>query len=133
MLQPALQHPESPDRAARERLSRMLMTLFDHWDLSPEDRLALLGLDPASRTTLSRYRNGAPLAGSRDLIDRAGHLLGIHKALRVLFPRNRELAYRWMTSRNAHFGNRSPVEVVRKQGFAGLLMVRAYLDEERGR
>jgi hypothetical protein len=110
----------------------MVLALFDHWGLPPEDQLVLLGLDPSSRSTLSRYRRGAPLAGSRDLLDRAGHLLGIHKALRILYPRNRELAYRWMTTRHARFGNKTPVEVVREHGFAGLLMVRAYLDEERG-
>lgn len=53
-------------------------------------------------------------------------LLGIHKNLRLLFPHNRELAYRWMTTRNKAFDNQTPVEVVKGWGFAGLLMVRAF-------
>ena len=52
--------------------------------------------------------------------------------LRLLFPHNRDLAYRWMTTRNKAFDNLTPVEVVKEWGFAGLLMVRAYLDRARG-
>jgi hypothetical protein len=81
---------------------------------------------------LTKYRNGEPISASRDTLERAGHLLGIHKNLRLLFPHNRDLAYRWMKSRNRAFDNRTPAEVVRVYGFAGLLMVRAYLDRARG-
>ena len=97
-----------------------------------EDQLALLGLAADNRAALSRYRKGEPLGANRDLLERAGHLLAIHKNLRLLFPHDRDLAYRWMTTRNRAFDNRTPVEVVREWGFAGLLMVRAYLDRARG-
>ena len=92
---------------------------------------ALLGLSASSRSTLSRYRSGEPLADSRDLIDRAGHLLGIHKSLRILFPHDRDLAYRWMGTPNVRFGTR-PVDVVVVHGFEGLLALRRYLDFQRG-
>lgn len=49
-----------------------------------------------------------------------------------LFSQNRELPYRWMSTRNKAFDNRTSVEVVKEWGFAGLLMVRAYLDRARG-
>ena len=123
---------ETVDRDSRAALAKMVVTLFDHWRLSSEDQLALLGLDPASRTTLTRYRRGQPLSASRDLMERVGHLLAIHKSLRIIFPHNRELAYAWMTARNSEFDNRTPVEVIAQHGFAGLLMVRTYLDQERG-
>jgi uncharacterized protein (DUF2384 family) len=80
---------------------------------------------------LARYRKGEPIGTSRDQYERVGHLLGIHKNLRLLFPHNRELAYRWMTTRNKAFENRTPVEVIKEWGFAGLLMVRGYLDHAR--
>lgn len=60
------------------------------------------------------------------------HLLAIHKNLRLLFPHNRALAYRWMTTRNRAFDNCTPTEVISERGFTGLLMVRAYLDRARG-
>ena len=118
-------------RDSRTRLARMLVQLLDRWDLSTAEQSSLLGLSAASRSTLSRYRAGEPLADSRDLLDRAGHLLGIHKSLRILFPHDRDLAYRWMSTPNARFGAR-PVDVVVAHGFEGLLAVRRYLDFQRG-
>lgn len=119
----------SGDRGA---LARMVMKLLDHWKLSTEDQAALLGIASSNRAALTRYRKGEPIGSSRDQYERVGHLLGIHKNLRLLFPQNRELAYRWMSTRNKAFDNRTPVEVVKEWGFAGLLMVRAYLDRARG-
>jgi len=120
----------SPDD--RGALARMVMALFDHWAIDTEDQAALLGLAPGNRAALARYRKGEPIGSSRDQYERVGHLLGIHKNLRLLFPHNRDLAYRWMTTPNLAFGHRSPVAVAREWGFAGLLMVRAYLDRARG-
>lgn len=119
----------SEDRGA---LARMIMTLLDHWKLGTEDQAALLGIAASNRAALARYRRGEPIGTSRDQYERVGHLLGIHKNLRLLFPQNRDLAYRWMCTRNRAFDNLTPVEVVKEWGFAGLLMVRAYLDRARG-
>ena len=113
-------------------VSKRVMTLLDHWKLSTEDQAALLGIAASNRAALSNYRSGKPIGTSRDQYERVGHLLGIHKSLRLLFPQNRELAYRWMSTRNKAFDNLSPVEVVKEWGFAGLLMVRSYLDRARG-
>lgn len=129
--------PDSPaaadirTREGRERLARMVTRLFELWLLSTTEQAALLGLSADNRSTLARYRKGDPLADSRDLLDRAGHLLGIHKSLRILFPQDRDLAYRWMTTANRRLGAR-PVDVVIQRGFEGLLAVRRYLDFERG-
>lgn len=119
----------SEDRGA---LARMTMTLLDHWKLGTEDQAALLGIAASNRSALARYRRGEPIGTSRDQYERVGHLLGIHKNLRLLFPQNRDLAYRWMSTRNRAFDNLTPVEVVKEWGFAGLLMVRAYLDRAHG-
>ncbi len=119
-------------KADRGELAKMVMKLFDHWQLSNEEQLALLGLSISNRSALSRYRRGEPLAASRDLLERAGNLLSIHKSLRLLFPQNRALAYQWMGRPNKAFEGMSPAEAIQKWGFAGLLMVRAYLDRARG-
>ena len=118
-------------REARGRLASMVTRLLDHWQLTASEQAEVLGLSPGSRTTLARYRGGEPFADNRDLLDRAGHLLGIHKSLRLLFPRDRDLAYRWMTQPNRRFGTR-PVDLVIEHGFEGLLSVRRYLDFQRG-
>ena len=118
-------------REARIRLAGMVMRLLEHWQLTTAEQAQLLGLSSGSRSTLARYRGGEPLADNRDLVDRAGHLLGIHKSLRLLFPHDRDLAYRWMTQSNLRFGAR-PVDLIAERGFEGLLAVRRYLDFQRG-
>ncbi|MBY0573131.1 MAG: MbcA/ParS/Xre antitoxin family protein, partial [Undibacterium sp.] len=123
--------PSPPAIQDRGALAKMVMALFDHWKLATEDQAALLGIATSNRAALTRYRKGEAIGTSRDQYERVGHLLGIHKNLRLLFPQNRELAYRWMSTRNKAFDNLSPIEVVKQWGFAGLLMVRAYLDRAR--
>jgi transcriptional regulator with XRE-family HTH domain len=119
-------------RSSRERLARLVVALLDHWKLAPNDQAVLLGLSTQSRSTIARYRRGEPLADSADLLARAGHLLGIHKALRILFPHDRDLAYRWVSTPNRRFGT-SPLDVMKRHGYEGILAVRRYLDFERGR
>jgi hypothetical protein len=119
-------------KSDRAELAKMAMKLFEHWGLNTEEQLSLLGLSVSNRGALTRYRNGDPLAPSRDLLERVGILLGIHKSLRILFPRNRDLAYAWMSTRNRAFDGLTPVEAIKQWGFTGLLMVRAYVDKARG-
>lgn len=119
-------------RSSRERLAKLVVSLLDRWQLPPNDQAALLGLSAQSRSTVARYRRGEPLADSADLLARAGHLLGIHKALRILFPHDLDLAYRWISAPNRRFGT-TPLEVMKRHGYEGILAVRRYLDFERGR
>lgn len=120
-------------RASRERLAKLVVALMDHWQLALPDQAALLGLSAQSRSTIARYRKGEPFADSSDLLARAGHLLGIHKALRILFPHDRHLAYRWISAPNRRFGGVAPLEIMKSHGYEGILAVRRYLDFERGR
>jgi transcriptional regulator with XRE-family HTH domain len=120
-------------RTNRERLAKLVVALLDHWQLRLPDQAALLGLSAHSRSTIARYRKGEPFADSADLIARAGHLLGIHKALRILFPHDRGLAYRWVSAPNRRFGGAAPLDIMKKHGYEGILAVRRYLDFERGR
>src|SRR5687767_377142 len=90
-------------RDSRSVLARAISKLFDLWQLESADRLALLGLNESNRTALQRYAHGEPLASSRDLMDRAGHLLGIHKSLKLLYPANEDIVSGWMSSPNQKF------------------------------
>ena len=125
--------PDLHSRASRERLARMVVELLERWKLSTVEQAVLLGLSANSRSTLARYRRGEPLADSPDLLARAGHLLGIHKALRILFPHDLELAYRWVGTPNRRFGGEPPLALMKRHGYEGILAVRRYLDFERGR
>jgi hypothetical protein len=126
------EHLELRRRSSREQLARMIVQLFEHWQLAAPDQATLLGLSSDSRATVARYRKGEPLADSTDLLARAGHLLGIHKSLRIMFPHDRDLAYRWVSTPNRRFGDRAPLDIM-KQGYEGILAVRRFLDFERGR
>lgn len=119
-------------RDERVVLARAVSKLFALWDLPAADQLTLLGLSESNRIALQRYAKGEALAANRDLLERAGHLLGIHKALKLLYPHNDEIVTGWMSSPNGKFDGSTPVDVVRRFGFAGLLMVRGTLDRMRG-
>jgi len=128
--QVAIKDPRSKE--GRVALAKMVTKLFDLWAIGTTDQAALLGLSESSRSTIARYKKGEPLADSRDLFDRVSHLLAIHRSLRILFPKNREIVYKWPTIPNRQFEGRSPVQVIREQGFLGLLIVRRHLDFQRG-
>lgn len=113
------------DTKDRAICAKMIVRLFKYWKLSTSDQLVLLGL--RSRSTLSRYRNGKPMSNKRDLIDRVSYLFDIHAQLRLMFPRNRNLVYGWMTAKISDFSNQTPVDIVRRQGVVGLNILHAYL------
>ncbi len=133
----ARRHPSKAanhrSHAGRAALAKLVLRLFHRWGLPRSDQATLLGLSPRSRSTLNRYQRGKPLAENQDLLDRVSHLLAIHKALRILFPQNRDLAYRWVRMPNRQFAGRTPLDVMRDGGFLGLVAVRRYLEFERGR
>ncbi len=116
----------------RMRLAKMVTRLLEHWKVDQSTAAALLGLSENSRTAISRYRKGAALPDSRDLLDRVGNLFGIHKSLRLLYPQNWELAYHWPTARNKTLDNLTPVEIMVEQGLPGIAAMRGYLDFLRG-
>lgn len=124
----------APNRTRDERviLARAAIKLFELWNLSAADQLMLLGLNESNRIALQRYAKGEALAANRDLLERVGHLLGIHKTLKLLYPRNAAIVHGWMSAPNTKFDGATPIGVVRRFGFAGLLMVRGTLDLMRG-
>lgn len=127
------QRPDLTSDATRVGLARLITKLFDLWDLSTSDRLELLGQSVNSRANLTKYRKGSPLPNLRDLLDRAGWLLSIHKSLRLLYPRNETLRYTWINRRNKAFDNLTPLQVIRYEGIIGMAKVSRYLDYQRGR
>lgn len=114
-------------------LSQMVVQLFDHWQLTTADQCMLLGLPPTARASLERYRDGRPITADRAHLERCGHLLAIHKSLRILYPENREVVYSWMTHPNKAFDDQRPLDFIRAHGLEGLVTVRRYLDSRRDR
>lgn len=126
--------PNPSGTQERKALAKVLMKLFDQWDLDNASRLNLLGLSEKSRALLPKYRAGEQgLPQSRDALDRAGWLLAIHKALRLLYPENDKLRHSWIKRRNRVLDNRSPLEIMTERGLIGVATVSRYLDYQRGR
>ena len=70
-----------------------VLNLLDRWNLSRAEKLVVLG-GPSDRT-FQRWRSGVVGPLPIDTVHRLGDLLGIHKALRHLFP-DVKRAYQWV-------------------------------------
>ena len=117
---------------ARRKLAQMVTRLFELWDLPTADQLELLGLSRTSRAQISKYRKGGALPSSRDMLDRIGWLLSIHKNLRLLYPRNENIRYTWVKRRNQILDDQRPLDIMKYQGLIGIARVARYLDYIRG-
>jgi hypothetical protein len=121
---------ESSD--ARKKLALMVTRLLELWKISTADQLELLGLSRTSRAQLSKYRSGGAMPSSRDMLDRIGWLLAIHKSLRLLYPRNEHIRYTWVKRRNKILDGQRPLDIMKDQGLIGVARVARYLDFLRG-
>ena len=117
---------------ARKKLARMVTRLFELWKIPTADQLELLGLSRTSRAQISKYRNGGAVPSSRDMLDRIGWLLSIHKSLRLLYPRNENIRYTWVKRRNRILDDQRPLDIMTYQGLLGIARVARYLDYLRG-
>lgn len=115
----------------KAKLVKMIMRLFDHWQLNTASQLILLGLSPTSRAVLLRYRSEpSSLHISQDTLDRIGWLLVIHQSLRSLYPKNSELCYRWISLQNNVLQNHTPLDYMKKNGLIGVAKVARYLQSQ---
>jgi hypothetical protein len=118
----------------RARLSpaaiRGLLRIATHWKLRDDDTRALLG--GVSSGSFYAWKNQAAKTLDEDQLTRISFLIGIYKALNILY--GQKLADAWMALPNANpmFGGDSPLNYVRKGGIPALLRVRQLLDARRG-
>ena len=124
-----------PDAQARKRLSapalRAFFPIAAAWGLSVNEQRALLGWPPAS--TFHKYKSGHAGTVSFDTLTRLSLVLGIYKALQLLYP-EAGLADAWvrMPNTNAVFGGKPPITLMTDDGIDGLYRVRRLLDGRRG-
>ena len=119
----------------RRRLSAPAVRLFfnvaDLWDLTVDQRRAILG--DISRQTYHNWRSGKVGVLTRDQVERVSLVLGILKGLRLVFSDD-PAALRWLKAENTDltFGGRSPLDRMIAGGINDLYEVRRYLDAWRG-
>ncbi|MDF1757108.1 MAG: hypothetical protein P1U74_02255 [Legionellaceae bacterium] len=113
-----------------QRNTQNIIALFKLWGLKNDEECNLLGgVSPAQ---LAKYKNGNAQISGRDTIERVGNMLGIHKNLRILYPYNKEVVYKWVKSRNLKLHNLSPLDVMLERGYLGISQIRLFTDHIRG-
>lgn len=119
-------NPITDDEAAA--MFRAAVNLFRLWGTTDEEAATLLDLPVR---TYARWKAGALGRIDRDGKARLSNLMGIHKALRIIF-REPQRGYAWMRAANDGFGGRSALDVMLGGELTDLMRVRRYLDAERG-
>lgn len=102
--------PPMPTVTEAAALSRATLKLFKRWGVTNEQRAILLGIREDRKARLS-------------------NLMGIHKALKIIF-RQAPRGYAWIKAPNDTFGGRSALDVMLSGELSDLVRVRRYLDAE---
>ena len=118
----------APSQLARAGLATYFR-IADEWELDGSQQMTLLGL--TSRTTFFRWKKSAPAALPPDTLERLSHVFGIYKSLQILLPGPAALTWVHRPNDAPLFDGRPAIELM-LGGVAGLFLVRAYLDGERG-
>lgn len=105
--------------------------IAERWGLKAGEQRTLLGELPA--TTYHRYRKLPDVELSRDLLERISYILGIYKALHILFQ-DSDRADSWVRRPNTDFpfNGRSALDYLLQGSLVRLAEVREYLDAQRG-
>ncbi|NYT60979.1 DUF2384 domain-containing protein [Alcaligenaceae bacterium] len=122
------------NKAERERLSKSALQGFfklaQAWKLRDEEACVLLGGVSSSAFYEWKKKPGRVLEVDR--ITRISYLLGIYKALHILY--GDELADLWVSlpNNNTIFGGKTPLRYMQEGGLLAMQTVRALLDARRG-
>jgi uncharacterized protein (DUF2384 family) len=121
------------DRAVQEKLSpaaiRAFFSLVSHWKLRDEDARGLLG--GISNGSFYQLKRTAKTL-DQDKLTRISLLVGIFKALNILY--STKLADAWVERPNTNpiFAGQSPLNYMLKGGVPSMMRVRQLLDARRG-
>ena len=104
---------------------RAAVNLFGLWNLTDKQAAVLLGVPMRS---YARWKaDGKAGSWSRDLKARLSNLMGVHKALGIVF-REPQRGYDWVHAANSAFEGKSALDVMLD---GELMRIRRYLDSER--
>lgn len=110
---------------------RAFFRIADAWRLDATQQRVLLG-SPAP-STFYKWKKERAGTLSRDVLERISYILGIYKALQILFS-NQHSADEWIRRPNTAgpFGGRSALDRMLSGNVSDLFVVRQYLDGQRG-
>ena len=129
--------PDMPNLGSledRKRLSpaamRAFLSIARHWQVRDEDARQLLG--GVSNGAFYQWKQGSSKLLEPDRLLRISYLIGIFKALNILFSEN--LADKWVQLPNSNeiFSGSTPLEYMLRGGAPAMDTVRRLLDARRG-
>ena len=109
-------------------MQRAFVNLAERWDITDEQAAVLMG--DISVRTFRRWKVGDLGRAGVDTAARLSNLMGIHKALRLLFNEPAR-GYAWIKRANDAFGGAAALEVMLGGNLTDLMRVRRYLDAMR--
>lgn len=126
--------PDLSDSPTRKRLSPAAIEAFlgimEAWEIKNEQAMALLGgISNGKYHDLKKNRRGTL---TQDELTRVSYLIGIFKALNILF--SRKLANQWIRRSNTNpmFKGASPLDILLRTGMPAMMETRRLLDSRRG-
>lgn len=105
-------------------------SIAEDWGLDTEQQRTLLG--SPGRSTFFKWKKHKRGQLSRDTLDRLSYLLGIYKALHILFSSGNVLHWLRNPNRDPLFNGQSPLAYMLSGELVALADVRRYLDWARG-
>jgi hypothetical protein len=128
-MAPAFSSDFAPRHVDDGAAKRAFFRIMEVWQVADPEARVLLGMP--SRSSFYNYKRGEGGALSADTLERISYVLGIYKALQLLFP-NPQQADAWIRKANQAFGGRSALEHALGGHVVDLADVRRYLDAVRG-
>ena len=107
-----------------------LLRIATHWKLRDEDTRVLLG--GVSSGSFYALKSGAARTLGEDELTRISLLIGIYKALNILYGHRLADAWMGLPNTNPMFGGETPLEYVKRGGIPAFMRVRQLLDARRG-
>jgi len=127
--------PDLSNPSTRERLSpsaiKGFLRMMEKWEIKdPDARQLLGGLSSGSYYGFKKEPKHRTL--DQDTLTRISLLLGIFKALNILYSKTLADAWMKLPNRNPMFQGLSPLTYIMQRGQPGMLHVRQLLDARRG-
>ena len=116
--------PEVTDPESRRALAVAVLALFASWQLHDVNQATLLGM-----RDISGLLTGEPLPEDTKVLERAGHLLAIGRALRKAFPNQLSQRTHWVSSPHTKLFGATPLQYMLAGDVATIRQIRALAEQ----
>jgi hypothetical protein len=122
---------ENKERNINRVAIEAFFNLVEKWKIDGVDNKRKL-LGQPTESLFYKWQRGEVGNVPHDTLMRISYLLGIHKALKMLFSGNNERGYAWIKKPSKDFGGQSAYKRMLAGEITDLAYVRQYLDAMRG-